>query len=168
MTTPAEIMHANLEFRTYRNLHIYGKKTMGACVGILRPKIVIDREMEMTPGFEALCYHEGCHAYERHKFFALLLFVPSFAAVAFSFGLNMPGMLCFLPCSALLWAWWAREQETRADAMALHGAGRKEYVALLYRIGRQRTRWGAWCYGRTLAARERRARERCDGNGWDY
>jgi len=168
MTTPHEIMHANLQFLTYRNLHVYGKKTLGACVGILTPRIVIDREMEMSPGFEALCYHEGCHAFERHRFFSLLLLVPSLIAVSVSFGFSIPWALSFLPLSPLLWVWWAREQETRADAMALHGAGSKEYLALLYRIGRQRTRWGAWCYGRTLRARERRARERCNRNGWSY
>jgi hypothetical protein len=168
VTTPAEIMHANLQFLTYRNLHVYGKKTMGACLGVLSPRIVIDREMEMEIGFEALCYHEGCHAFERHRFFALLLLVPSFVAVVLAFGLSEPWWLCTLPCSPVLWVWWAREQETRADAMALHGAGRADYFALISRIGRQRTRWGSWCYGRTLRARERRARERCDRNGWSY
>ncbi len=167
MIHPQKINHSSVQFYTFANLHVYGRKTIGATVGIFNPKVLIDRSIEMQPGFEALCYHEGCHAYEYHRFTALLSLAPGLGGITWAVYSAVLWPVSLALVSILFWCWWAREQETRADAVALFGSGPKEFWALLLRVGPQRTWWGSWCYGKTLKSRERRAQKRCVRVGWD-
>lgn len=155
-----------VRFYTFTNLHVLGRKTIGACVGVLYPKVVIDRKMETEPGFEALCYHEGTHAYEYHTLTGNLLVLLGLVAAAVAVVLQVPIFLAGTVLGLGGYVWWCREKETRADAVALYGAGPGEYFAFIHLIGSQRTWWGAWCYGRTLKAREARAQRRCARYGW--
>jgi len=167
VTHPRDITADSVRFYALRNLHVLGRRTIGACVGILYPRVIIDRDVESKPGFEALCYHEGTHAYEYHRLIGLCLVAPSFILLGVALVLEVWWLLLALPVGPLAWMWWAREMETRADAVALSGSHATEFRSFLLLVGPQRAWWGRWCYGGTLQERERRARRRCARYGWD-
>jgi len=167
MTHPREINATTVDCYAVANLRVYGHSTVGACVGILRPRVLVDRAMQLQPGFEALMYHEGTHAHERHRFAGLLLIGTGLL----SFALFVTfGILWLSPVPVLSlagWLWWCRRMETRADAVALYGAGSKEFFAFLQRVGTPKTRWGRWCYGASQQDRTMRASRECIRRGWN-
>ncbi len=156
-----------VRFYTYTNLHVLGRKTVGACVGILYPRVVIDRKMESTTGFEALCFHEATHAYEYHTLTGNLFVIAGLTGLALAIVLQFPLLLVLTALGLGGYGWWCREKEGRADAVALYGAGAGEFWAFMLLLGAQRTWWGAWCYGKTLKDREARAQRRCAKHGWN-
>lgn len=167
MTHPRDLQAAGaVRAYTYVNLTVYGRRTIGACIGILFPRVVLDRAMETEPGFEALCYHEGTHAYEFHRLTSILLLAPGVASLSVGIVYEILPLALGVLLSVAGWIWWQREMEIRADAVALFGAGEKEFWALVQRVGAQRTWWGRWCYGKTKRAREARAWGRCRRRGW--
>lgn len=167
MTHPREINAETVDVFAVANLRVYGHSTVGACVGILRPRVLVDRAVQLQPGFDALMYHEGTHAHERHRFAALMILLPSVVCPAFGVALSLPWLLLpILPCW-LVWAWWCRRMETRADAVALFGSGSKEFFAFLQMVGTPASRWGRWCYGKSRDDRLLRASRECSRRGWN-
>jgi Zn-dependent protease with chaperone function len=164
---PREIQQPGaVRFYTLSNLHVDGRKTTAACLGVLRPRVVIDRRLQSEPGFEAVCYHEGTHAYEHHSFVGVLLLVPGAVGFATGLALGLWALTLLLPASVVAWVLWQREKETRADAVALYGAGEAEFYCMLQRVGGQKARWGRWLYTPSVKTRTARARRRCAKHGW--
>lgn len=155
-----------VRFYTYVNLHVLGQKKLAACIGILRPYVVMDRKLQNGPGFEAFCYHEGTHAYEHHKLTSLLALLPGLIGAGVGIAFAWPLGFLGVPFSVAAWILWQRQSEVRADAVALYGAGDKEFYSMLQVVGSPSSRWGAWCYGRTIEDRWKRARRRCMKHGW--
>lgn len=117
-----------------------------ACArGLWKPEILVDRGAETRDGWEALMYHEALHVRERHA---------------------LVGILCIL-LFAPAWLWWRREQEIRADAFALWGAGSAEFWAFLYLHPHPKGRFARWCYGGSREHRAERAARRARRYGWD-
>lgn len=167
MTHPREINAETVDVYAVANLRVYGRKTIGVCVGVLRPRVLVDRAFQLQPGFDALMYHEGTHAHERHRFAALLILAPGVLGLSLGIALGWWALLLLLPLSLLGWAWWCRRMEARADAVALFGAGHKEFFAFLQRVGTPPSRWGRWCYGHGLRDRTERAARICRKRGWN-
>lgn len=167
MTHPREINADTVDVFAVSNLRVYGHSTVGACVGILRPRVLVDRAMQLEPGFDALMFHEGTHAHERHRFAAFLILIPGLLSFALGIVLGLPFLLAapLLPLAG--WAYWCRRMESRADAVALYGAGAKEFYAFLKKVGTPATRWGRWCYGKSMEARWARAGRECTRRGWN-
>lgn len=166
MSHPREINADTVDCFAVANLRVYGHSTIGACVGILRPRVLVDRAMQLKPGFDSLMYHEGTHAHERHRFGALLLVAPGFLALGLG-AVVWPPLMALALVSLACWAWWCRRMETRADAVALFGAGHKDFFSFLMLVGTPLTRWGKWCYGESRRHRTERAAKECRRRGWD-
>lgn len=130
------------------------------CAGVLRPRVVVDRIAEGKPGFEALMFHEGTHAFEFHAFVGLLFIGLAFGGVGVSIAFGLWWLLLLFPAGLAGWAWWRREQEIRADVIALWGAGGAEFRAFLLMHRDPPTAFSRWCYGRTLSHREARTHTR--------
>jgi hypothetical protein len=125
---------------------LYRRTGVWACArGLLYPEILVDRAAETRDGWEALMFHEALHVRERHALIGLLI------------------LILFAPA----WPWWRREQEVRADAFALWGAGREEFWAFLYLHPHPTGRFARWCYGRSREHRAERAERRARRYGWD-
>ena len=155
-----------VSFYTFSNLHVHGRKTKAACLGVLRPKVVMDRKLQGQPGFEAFCYHEAVHAYEFHSLVGVLILLAG--AVPFALALALKAwFLAPAPVLALVgWMFWKREAEVRADAVALCGAGEPEFYCMLQNIGTPKTWWGRFLYTRSMRERTARARRRMVRHGW--
>jgi hypothetical protein len=166
LTHPSEITAETIDVFAVANLRVYGHSTVGACVGILSPRVYVDRAVQLKPGFESLMFHEGTHAYERHRFAGLL--IAGSGVAGFSVGLVywLP-LMAMGVVSAALWVRWCKRMEIRADAVALFGAGYRDFYSFLRLVGKPRTRWGKWCYGKSFAARTGRATRECHKRGWD-
>lgn len=158
--------------------------------GILKPFVRADRLGQGQPGWSALCYHESLHCVERHAFVAfLVLMVPAtLGLVAVAVGFPWSGYSATV-LGWLLWLWWKREAEVRADAFAWRGAGPLDFYALMTmlphpvdfgylpagwmwlslprRLGLWVSlAWYRWLYGRTVEDRVTRARERAERTRW--
>lgn len=122
--TPLELVRAMPAHGSVRGLH--DRWGVYACsLGIWRPWVAVDRKAETMPGFDALIYHESLHATEWHALLGLSILLAG--AVEFAAAVVLELWLSALlgPLVAIvLWALWKREAETRADAIALYGAGR--------------------------------------------
>lgn len=116
--------------------------------GVWSPRILVDRNYEGQPGWEAMMFHEGLHVHERHALCGLvLLLIPVVGWIA--------------------WFLWRREQEIRADAFALKGSGPSETWAFIRQLHPHPTDWfGRWCYGRTAKDRWERTVARAWRYGW--
>ena len=166
MTTPTDVARAGVSFYAVKHLAVNGVRTPGACIGVLKPRVLIDRDFQRDPGFDALCYHESTHAYEFHRLTANIIILAALipAAVAIAAGLGFVALLT-VPWVAA-YVIFSRAMETRADGIALYGAGHREFYAFLRKIGPQRSRWGRWCYGGSIEERTRRASAFCAKRGW--
>ena len=156
-----------VSFYTFSNLHVHGRKTQAACLGVLRPRVVMDRKLQSQPGFEAFCYHEAVHAYEFHSLVGVLILGAGVVPAAVGIVLQV-WLLTLAPLLALVgWVFWKREAEIRADAVALYGAGEAEFYCMLQSIGTTKTWWGRFLYGRSIKDRTARARKRMARHGWE-
>lgn len=165
MIEPLQLYRSALPVFAIVNLHkdhgVYSR-----CVGVLTPRILIDRQAEASPAFNALVLHEGVHAVEVHAFVGLLLVAIALVSLAVVIALGwLPALLTFALAGGS-YVWWRREQETRCDAVALYGAGICSFRSLLLMHGHPKTRFGRWCYGKTRAERFDRANKRCLHVGW--
>lgn len=138
----------------------------GAARGIVNPVVVVDRMGEGEPGFESLMFHEGLHVHERHALAGVLVLLGGCAAFALGLGLEAWGLLGTSLLTPAAFAWWRREQEVRADAFALRGAGARDFMAFVLMHPHPEGRWGRWCYGETPAKRFNRAVARAARYGW--
>ena len=167
MSHPRDITAETVDVFAVANLRVYGRGTPGACIGILQPKVLVDRAVQMEPGFEALMYHEGTHAYERHRFAGLLMIALGLLSFALAVTLNYLPLFAVTVVSAAAWVRWCRRMETRADAVALYGAGFKEFYSFTRMVGVPSTRWGRFCYGKDYGERTSRATRECRRRGWN-
>lgn len=120
----------------------------GMARGVFHPVVVVDRtKVEGRPGFEALMFHEGLHAHERH------------ALIGFA-------MLAVPVLGWLAWLWWRREQEIRCDAFAFRGAGPSEFYSFCRMHPHPTERFGRWCYGQNADDRYARTLKRAGRYGW--
>lgn len=166
-TRPEDIRIPNVECYA-RHALVRTRGVYALCEGVLHPRVLVDREAEMLPGFEALMYHEGTHAYEYHTLLDLIIVGSCLVAGALGVGLQSLWPIVYVPVGVALWFWWRREREIRADSIALAGAGLPEYRGMLNLHKHPKGWFWSWVYGKSIAHREVRAKRRCARRGWSY
>jgi len=165
MTEPKDIRIPNVQCFA-RHALVKTHKTYALTVGAFHPRVLVDRAAESMPGFEALMYHEGTHAYEYHTLLDLIIVGSGLVALSLGIALQTAWPIAWVPLGIALWFWWRREREVRADAIAMYGAGLPEYRAMLLMHAHPRGWFWRWCYGKDISHRELRARKRCNRHGW--
>lgn len=165
MTLPSEVHARSVDCYAQQGL-LARRKCYALCEGILRPRVIVDRKAEVLPGFEALMYHEGTHAYEYHALAGAIILGVAILSASFAVALAAPCFLLVTVATLGMWLWWMREREVRADAIALYGAGRAEFRAMLMLHAHPRGWFWRWVYGQSISHREVRARRRCEAHGW--
>ena len=123
MLTPIEVWNRKPRHAAVSNLH-HAWGVYACAVGFLRPQVLVDRKAEVREGFNSLIWHESLHAVEHHALFGVFVLLVGMVgfSVAVVLELWLSAVLC--PFAGLAaWAFWRREQEVRADAVALYGAG---------------------------------------------
>ncbi len=154
----------------------------GQAVGVVWPRVVVDRLVETRAGFEALMFHEALHVHEHHALAGIVLLSLGMAGSAVSLVLEHPeGFGAFLLAGVAAWFLWRREQEIRSDAFAMRGAsteadgkvtprsmrdGLREFRAFTLLHPHPRGWFWKWCYGRSPKHRVRRAKARMGRTRW--
>jgi hypothetical protein len=104
--------------------------------GVLSPVVVIPRMAEILPGGNAIFIHEFTHARELHALKGLFIAVLSLG---------------------VLYPWWRRRCEIRADAFALKSFGKSEFLAMCEALPEPTTKAGKYRYGNDRFDRVERA-----------
>ncbi len=160
MIHPLDMLETGLPVAAARGLH-RATGLWGRAFGVLRPFVELDRMAEGLPGFEALVFHEGLHVQERHALVGIVL-------------------LAIPVVGWILWPFWRREQEIRADAFAFAACrvvasrdpirgqkvAEREFSAFCLMHPHPRDWFWRWCYGRNPSHRYERAKKRAGSIRW--
>lgn len=111
------------------------------CAGVFDRRVVRDPLCETVRGGNALIIHEYTHAFEWHALKGIIILVLSLG---------------------VLYPWWRRRCERRADATALWCTSEREFVSFVHMHPQPKTWWGEWLYEPTHAKRIDRARKDTD------